>query len=247
MRTGRREVRGWLVLGAILVLPALGLGRSEAVDAPERVHLYVAVPADQTINYAIADAALHEAELAMAWLEEEAGQSLRRRPADFAEILTMPMPRDAFVGDVRAAFAAIHAEVTRHVDDPRVFPLILADVRTETGTTGWLTCGLGGTDGVVMFLGNCPDDDLSTRSTWGSEASFTIAHELVHGLGAVQPCAPHESGDGHVTDDPRDVLYAGRSPRTAGQPVVLDAGNDDYMGHQIPGCPDIRDSPLWSR
>lgn len=235
------------MLAAVLILPLLGLGRGDVGAGPDRVHLYVAVPADHAINYGVADAALHEAELAMTWLEQQAGRTLDRRPADFAEILTLSMPTESFVGDVRLAYALIHGEVSRHVDDPRVFPLILADVRTETDTAGWLTCGLGGTGGVVMFLGNCPDDDLSTRSIWGSEASHTIAHELVHGLGAVAACAPHESGDGHVTDDPRDVLYANRSQRSAGQDVVLDAANDDYMGHGIPGCPDILDSPLWSR
>ena len=28
-----------------------------------------------------------------------------------------------------------------------------------------------------------------------------------------------------------------------GSPVLLDEGNDDYFMHEIPGCPDVADSP----
>ncbi|CAN5451217.1 hypothetical protein BH23ACT9_BH23ACT9_20640 [soil metagenome] len=115
--------------------------------------------------------------------------------------------------------------------------MILADVQTRSSAPGQLTCGLGGVRGVVMFLRNCPGIGLSATASWGSAASFTIAHELVHGLGAVADCAPNSSGDGHVTDEPRSTTV----------PVVLDGGRDDYFSHGVPGCPDIADSPLWGR
>ena len=54
-------------------------------------------------------AALHEAELAMTWLEAEVGQTLNRRPAAFAEILTLSLPAATFEGDVHVAFALMLA------------------------------------------------------------------------------------------------------------------------------------------
>ena len=60
--------------------------------------------------------------------------------------------------------------------------------------------------------------------------STVIAHELVHGLGAVRACAPHASPDGHVTDDPADIVHV-RALQVSPHLLVLDAGRDDYFGH----------------
>ncbi len=74
----------------------------------------------------------------------------------------------------------------------------------------------------------------------------TMVHELFHAFGAVAPCATNYfSGPGllktrHVDDDPTDLMYAGDR---IGIPTALDKGHDDYFGHDIPGCPDIADSP----
>lgn len=67
----------------------------------------------------------------------------------------------------------------------------------------------------------------------------------MHALGAVQPCHPNhdDAHDGHVADDPRDLMYW-RSEGTG--PPVLDVGGDDYTA-RIPGCPSVADSPLWRR
>jgi hypothetical protein len=241
------RMRLWVVLIIVVLLPA-GYARTAASPAPpSRIHLYVVVPADQQVDYGIADAALHETELAMTWIEGEVGRTLDRRPAQFAEIVTLPHPSADLLTDPSSAFAMIHEVVVAHVDDASVFPVILADLSTAGPRPGMLTCGLGGTAGVVMFLDNCPGTGLSATSAWGSAASVTIAHEIVHGLGAVDDCAPHSSGDGHVTDDPLDILYARTSARVPGQPVTLDAGRDDYLRHAVPGCLDIDDSPLWVR
>ncbi len=74
----------------------------------------------------------------------------------------------------------------------------------------------------------------------------TMVHEVVHALGAVAPCASNYYGDpasgsiGHVDDHPNDLLYGGDE---LGSPVLLDEGNNDYFMHEIPGCPDVADSP----
>ena len=74
------------------------------------------------------------------------------------------------------------------------------------------------------------------------ESFFThiVLHEMMHGLGAVAPCAPNFTpiGGGHVTT-PNDLMF-----HTAnGVAKTIDPGHDDYFGHSIPGCIDLQDSP----
>jgi len=73
---------------------------------------------------------------------------------------------------------------------------------------------------------------------------FAMIHEIVHALGFVATCAPHHTLAGHVSDDSRDLMYAGNLPW---QPSILDVGGDDYFGHNNVGCPDLRESPFLTR
>jgi probable HAF family extracellular repeat protein len=70
---------------------------------------------------------------------------------------------------------------------------------------------------------------------------FGMLHELIHSFGLVAPCAPHHTLAGHVSDDPRDLMYAGPLPWV---PSILDVGRDDYFGHANAACPDdLQGSP----
>ena len=80
-------------------------------------------------------------------------------------------------------------------------------------------------------------------TTWPFNASYVTAHELVHLFGAVPDCAPNSDGSGHVTDDARDILFAGARDFNN---LVLDAGRDDYFGTNGSTCLDIATSPLWT-
>lgn len=95
-------------------------------------------------------------------------------------------------------------------------------------------CGIGtapsrGLPGyALVYLEPCDaetDDDVRVQ---------TVAHELVHALGAVSSAAPNECTSdeeaGHVCDDPLDLMV----PRVTGEPFgahLLDANRDDYYGH----------------
>ena len=70
------------------------------------------------------------------------------------------------------------------------------------------------------------------------ETEFVLIHELLHGIGFVPECAPHNK-DSHILDSSNDLMfsYVGR-----GQQAILDVGNDDYFNHNIPNCPDLADS-----
>jgi hypothetical protein len=56
-------------------------------------------------------------------------------------------------------------------------------------------------------------------------------------------CSLHGDGYGHVTDDPRDLMYVGTLPSDG--TFELDVGRDDYWHEDAAGCQDITASALW--
>jgi hypothetical protein len=73
---------------------------------------------------------------------------------------------------------------------------------------------------------------------------FAILHEVLHTIGFVPSCAPHHTRDGHVSDSPRDLMYAGDEPW---RPAVLDVGNDDYFHAHILGCAELAENRYLDR
>ena len=68
---------------------------------------------------------------------------------------------------------------------------------------------------------------------------FASVHEIIHTLGFVPTCAPHETLSGHVSDSNTDLMYAGSQPW---MPSVLDFNHDDYFQANISGCLDLSNS-----
>jgi hypothetical protein len=68
---------------------------------------------------------------------------------------------------------------------------------------------------------------------------FAMLHEILHTIGIVPNCAPHQVRSGHVSDTPTDLMYAGDE---LWRPAVLDAGHDDYFDAPIPKCLDLATS-----
>jgi hypothetical protein len=73
---------------------------------------------------------------------------------------------------------------------------------------------------------------------------FAILREVLHTMGFVPTCAPHHTRSGHVSDDPRDLMYAGDEPW---RPAVLDVGQDDYYHAHILGCRELAVSTYLER
>jgi hypothetical protein len=73
---------------------------------------------------------------------------------------------------------------------------------------------------------------------------FAMLHEVLHTMGYVPTCAPHHTRSGHVSDDPRDLMYAGDEPW---RPSVLDVGFDDYYHAHVLGCRELAESPYLER
>ena len=83
----------------------------------------------------------------------------------------------------------------------------------------------------------------------GGLNAAVAAHELIHGLGALQGgSSPNECpppGSGHVCDSPNDVLYPEASSQTSLSTQILDVGRNDYYGHSGTSF-DVQDSAWLS-
>ena len=93
---------------------------------------------------------------------------------------------------------------------------------------------------AAVFLQTCPDDIGQ-----GGYRAWTAAHELVHGLSAVQSGTPGSCSDrGHTCDDDQDLM--GRFVNTPITSAFLDYNRDDWYGH-AGSWPDVQDSPWLYR
>jgi hypothetical protein len=100
-------------------------------------------------------------------------------------------------------------------------------------------CGQGGSDSSGLGFAM-----VYVQACVGVPFDTTAAHEVLHTLGAVPSAAPHdcpEPNDGHVCDNPLDMMYpfGDETPITS---LPLDFGRDDYYGHSG-AWPDVQDSP----
>jgi hypothetical protein len=104
-------------------------------------------------------------------------------------------------------------------------------------------CGQGsgdyfrGPNFAIVYLRAC-----SLISNDGFRAHSAV-HELVHAYGAVGPGAPNECSppnNGHVCDNPRDIVYPFLDAQTNIDTDILDFNRNDYYGTN--GPEDIRKS-----
>ncbi len=85
----------------------------------------------------------------------------------------------------------------------------------------------------------CSSNPFASSEDTPGYWEFAFLHEIVHTLGFVDVCAPHQGARGHVWDDNRDLMYAGPQPW---RPSLLDVGRDDYFEHSKEGCLDLAKS-----
>lgn len=92
---------------------------------------------------------------------------------------------------------------------------------------------------------DCSLDRFTPQVNAMGYQEYRMLHELVHGMGFGNSCAPHAAADGsHVTDSPTDLLYNGDQPWT---PSVLDFGRDDYYSTGSTTCPDLANSVFLTK
>jgi len=226
---------------AALALPgrALALDRVQS-DRPDeavgpQIHAVYAVPSDGTDNALDTNGTI-SGWLAQfnAWFASQSG-GVQLRIDTF-----QGQPDISFIRlrETNAALTAMGSEANRTIladmaiaglqDPDKIYAVVV-----DSGNAG--ACGWGGGNQVsAVFLHAVPNGVSCEGAQW----QFAIGHEIFHGLGAVHPCAAHNSGDGHTTDS-SDLMYA---YLPSGIPS-LDPGHDDYWGppgddHLPASCPE---------
>jgi hypothetical protein len=116
---------------------------------------------------------------------------------------------------------------------------------TACGSGGWPPSLAGAVGAVYIpstFWNTVGDPCYDPSASLAGLALMDLAmlHEMLHLMGFVPTCATHSTGNGHVSDSPTDLMYAGPDNW---YPSVLDVGHDDYFDAHIPGCPDFSNSP----
>ena len=105
-------------------------------------------------------------------------------------------------------------------------------------------CGEGSADGfAVVWMGSC-QTTASTSSQWPDPLPATLAHELVHTMGAVELVRAELRQQRPRRRQP-ERPHVRRAASRAEDDIVLDPGNDDYYDHDDGGCWDVKDHPLW--
>jgi hypothetical protein len=107
---------------------------------------------------------------------------------------------------------------------------------------------LPGNVGALYLLGTpagatpCGENALAKSVVQPDYWEFSLIHEILHVLGLVARCAPHHTpptehtAEGHVSDSPQDLMYAGKANW---RPSILDVGRNDYFEHGNPDCADL--------
>jgi hypothetical protein len=245
---------------AILPAPALALARSTA-DRPDdvtgsQIHFLYVLPSDGADRALDTNGKIATSVAAFArWLEKQSGG--------------LGLRLDRFQGDLDITFfrlgrtdaqIASHGEFVRdeierdlnaagfHQKD-KLYAVYYDGRSTFSCGGGFWPPDLPGNVVALYLHGEpagappCISNSLASSRFSPGYLEFSMLHEIFHSLGAAARCAPHHTREGHVSDDPRDLMYAGDQPW---QPSILDINHDDYFskppGHLPKGCLDLRDS-----
>lgn len=196
------------------------------------------VPAGVTADPAIPAAIAHTVELTEDWFAAQTGGWRPRFDRDSTGAVIVDTVQLSATESTQPAVEAIFAR--------SMVPLGTATVVWHEGPSERDACGTSfeRLNSIVMWMPQCNIYPRSTTSAFPFGATYLLAHELTHSLGAVEPCAPHYDGTSHANDDPRDVIYEGQQSRRW-DALTLDPGRDDYYLHGRADCPDIADSARW--
>jgi len=262
LRFGLLRLACAAILLAALPAPTFALPRS-TTDRPDdqagsQIHFLYVVPSDGVDRALDTKGKIGTSVAAFArWLEKQSGGfSLRL---------------DRFQGDLDVTFYRLSrtdAEIASHGD------FVRDEIQRDLNAAGFnqsgklyaiyydgrspTRCGGGSWppdlpgNVVALYLHGeppgappCISNPLASSRFSPGYLEFSMIHEIFHGLGAAARCAPHHTREGHVSDDPRDLMYAGDQPW---QPSLLDINRDDYFSrppaHLPAGCLDLRDSPF---
>jgi hypothetical protein len=238
---------GVLLANAAVAAAALPRATSDRPDdAPgPKMHVVYAVPSDQADASLDADGTVEASVGAMqAYLRSQtAGPALELDTAGGAlDVTFVGLPR------TEAEYAAQQDVAQGIADDLRRAGLTdrskVYGVFYEGSAPGpaesFALCGEGGRSGglalaVVILHNRCGYDLAGSRAGVPGAVEFVLLHEALHAMGFVPRCAAHATSDGHVADNPQDLMSAFLPSGTP----ILDVNHDDYFQAGRSDCLDV--------
>jgi hypothetical protein len=214
-----------------------------------------AVPSDSQPVAGRQNAIAHETEVVSTFFRDQLGGRRPRFAPDGAPVTvitaTLPWTKAAIEADERSGeVIASWLRLEKLVPDTAA-PLTYLESRTsipeQCGLTQWGAIERAGAvlkrpaRWILIPMANC-DIHPDQGSAWPYGATYLLAHETTHALGAAAENAPHHIDNGHIGDDPRDVIYSGAT-RDFPQ-IMVDPGHDDYFDHGRSDLVDIANSDL---
>lgn len=228
------------------------------VDRPDdvdgyQIHFIYAVPRDGRDDLLDVNGTIALSAAAMnSWLESKTGHRLRL---------------DTYEGELDISFLPLDAdEKTINDLDTRILAYVEHEIKARgfagdhklfvvyydgffTNSEGY--CGLGsyppqgvGQTAMLLLRGYNPTFDYVCPRQFTKSEDFTgyfemtILHEVLHLMGMVPECAPHND-EGHVTDSQQDLMYFQYDGSYSPLYTYLDYHNDDYFNHGNPDCADL--------
>jgi hypothetical protein len=236
-------------------------GERSTVDRPDeqdgyQIHVVYATPADGPDNQYDTNGQIANAVAAFnTWLSDQTGgSSLRIDTYQGApDISFVRLPRND--SDYIATNASIRDEVQSDLhqvgfNDVNKLYAVFWDGGSNYACGGgaWPPALVGNV--AAMYLrGTPPGAPACDTNPFGASATtpgyleLAMLHEILHTLGFVATCAPHQVGSGHVSDGNNDLLYQGPQ---SWMPDTLDIGHDDYFNTGNPNCLDLANSAFLS-
>ena len=220
-----------------------GANHNGQTDGPsvDLIQAVYVVPSDKTPMEGQTSAIAHEIVVVQSWFDAQTGGThpVFARDGNSISVVTVNLSGSLAEFDT---VGKILNEIREALPATKNQPLALFVEGQLTSAGGEVTACGWTSNHVVIPIHNCNIRPLQD-SVWPHGATYLMAHELAHVLGAVPTCAPNHGYNGHVVDDRRDLLYLGTEPRDWDN-LMLDPGNDDYYNHGRDDCADIVDSPL---
>lgn len=259
-------------VGGAVPSPTRWCGTAEsAADLPDtlnnakQIHVVYAYPSDGTNRFAQLSLGIARdiAAIDTWWRAQDSSRAPRWDLASFPgcdtqygqlDISVVKLPRPTgYYADLNQVLGRLSDDLAAEptsFDDPDKKYVVLYDGLLNQPNKRFSICGLspttvlgGGADAYagIFLMSPCGDGLGGASYTAG-----TIAHELIHNLGALQRSGPPNacaSSPGHPCDADNDVLSPSGEYGEILTTLQLDVGRNDYYGHSGSWW-DVQDSPF---
>jgi hypothetical protein len=243
---------GVLVLGAAALATASDRATSDRPDdlplGTQQVHVMYVVPQDGTDRGLDTNGTLAASVASwQVWLKgQTGGKGLNLDTAGGQlDITFVRLPETDAAIAARGAFVRDEVEAQLHAlgfTDPWKIYAVYYDGTSSfaCGGASWPPALPGHVTALYLHgTPNCDQNPFARPGAPPGYLEFAMLHEILHALGSVPTCAPHQHRSGHTSDTPTDLMWAGDGAWT---PSALDPGHDDYYGHGRPDCLDFASS-----